>query len=389
MGKIIVNKPQYCKKINVRLGNLTLAFGRVFIGVLLIITSPIAKAQQTYDLQLANKTFPGNGTMTVDVQIQRTAGSSNFTMGQVFTGTSDVVVTHNNDGTGAGQMDATSVALHANTSSYFLGQDLTTAGQITAQMIRSGSGPFTVTNSFQSILTFTYTLGKPTTGTDQVTMAFTSGSTDIKDGSNTSQTQGTLTGFTNEALPVELTSFLAKWGGGNIGAEGSQDASNIQLTWNTAMELDNSHFEVERSLDGQKWEMIAEVEGNGNTTEAKEYAYNDEGPWDFDQYMAVYYRLKQVDFDGSYAYSGIQKVQFEKLSLTPDIRLFPNPAQNRVNIATVFPISQVQVLDLTGKVVGDFGTQKEIDVAHLSKGTYLIKFMDGDNLVTEKLSIER
>lgn len=374
-----------------RLGNLTLAFGRICIAVLLVFTAPITKAQQTYDLQLANKTFPGNGTMTVDIQIRRTAGSSDFTMGQVFTGTSDIVVTHNNDADppGAGEMNATTAALHSNTSSYFLGSNLTVAGQVTAQLIRSGSGPFTVTSSFQSILTFTYTLGKPTTGSDNVTMAFSSGSVSIKDASNTAQTQGTFTGFTNEALPVELTSFLAKWGGGNIGAEGSQDASNIELTWNTAMELDNSHFEVERSLDGQKWEMIAEVEGNGNTTETKEYVYNDEGPWDFDQFMAVYYRLKQVDFDGSYAYSGIQKVQFEKLSLTPDIRLFPNPAQNKVNIATVFPISQVQVLDLTGKVVGDFGTQKEIDVAHLSKGTYLIRFMDGDNLVTEKLSIER
>lgn len=359
------------------------------MAILLVFTAPIAYAQQTYDLQLANKTFPGNSTMTVDIQIKRTSGSTDFTLGQVFTGTSDVVVTHDNDGTGAGEMDATTAALHANTSSYFLGSSLTTAGQITAQLIRSGSGPLTVGSSYQSILTFTYTLGKPTTGSDNVTMAFTAGSTDIKDGSNISQTQGTFTGFTNEALPVELTSFLAKWGEGSINAEGVQGTSNIELSWNTAMELDNSHFEIERSLDGKTWEMIGEVEGQGNTTEAIAYSYKDEGPFDFDQFMKVYYRLKQVDFDGSYAYSGIQKVQLQKVSLTPDVRLFPNPAQNKVNIVTVRPIGQVQVLDLTGKVVGDFGAQKEIDIAHLSKGTYLIKFMDGDNLVTEKLSIER
>lgn len=87
----------------------------------------------------------------------------------------------------------------------------------------------------------------------------------------------------NQLLPVELLYFRVN---GDV------------LEWATASEENNSHFEVERSVDGRDFLAIGKVEGNGTTSERNEYKYNiPQG--------AAYYRLKQVDFDGAYEYSDV------------------------------------------------------------------------------------
>ena len=91
-------------------------------------------------------------------------------------------------------------------------------------------------------------------------------------------------------IPVELVSFTADFNNGVV-----------NLSWVTATELNNSGFEIERKSENGDWNKIAFVQGNGTTTETKQYFYLDDiqninNP-------KLHYRLKQIDFDGSFEYS--------------------------------------------------------------------------------------
>lgn len=90
------------------------------------------------------------------------------------------------------------------------------------------------------------------------------------------------------ALPVELVSF-----------SGTMTNGLVELNWATAMEIDNSHFEIERSVDAFVWEVIGSVEGNNNTNTLSNYSFTDENL----DGKSAFYRLKQVDFGGSFSYS--------------------------------------------------------------------------------------
>ena len=99
------------------------------------------------------------------------------------------------------------------------------------------------------------------------------------------------------SLPVELTDFNA-----------SQENRVVELSWTTASELNNSHFDIEFSQDGNNFRVIDEVIGNGTTQEKQEYSYTHTTPVN----GANYYRLKQVDFDGAFEYSDILVVEIER-----------------------------------------------------------------------------
>ncbi len=92
-------------------------------------------------------------------------------------------------------------------------------------------------------------------------------------------------------LPVSLTSFTAK----------PNKQGTVNLSWSTASEQNNSHFEVTRAANGVDFEKIAEVKGNGNSDVVRHYSYTDTKP----VVGTNYYRLKQVDFNGDFAYSTV------------------------------------------------------------------------------------
>ncbi len=98
----------------------------------------------------------------------------------------------------------------------------------------------------------------------------------------------------NTTLPVALTTFTAK----------ANKTGSVNVSWTTASEKNNSHFEVTRSADGVSFNKLAEVAGSGNTNTAQHYNYTDAKPASGNNY----YRLKQVDHDGKSAYSQIVAV---------------------------------------------------------------------------------
>lgn len=118
-------------------------------------------------------------------------------------------------------------------------------------------------------------------------------------------------GTTATVLPVELTSF-----------SGTPGEKSNKLSWATASETDNDRFVVERSANGQNFIAIGDVEGWGTTGSGNnEYQFNDDQPL----FGHGFYRLRQIDFDGTFAFSEVISVENNAVG-TEAFRVFPNPA---------------------------------------------------------------
>jgi len=200
-----------------------------------------------------------------------------------------------------------------------------------------------------------------------------------QDGSeNSQQDKNTNTtidfGFQNIILPVDLLGFKA---------EARKD--RIDLIWATASELNNSHFELERSEDGKVFKQITRVEGQGTTLEQTDYDFEDR---EVVPNVLYYYRLKQVDFDGTFEYSDIVNAQINGEN-AGGIELYPNPVGlgNMLNVNTFTNNLSVElfILDAQGKLIRtvkrDFTTVGwstiSIDVSDLASGTYFIADENG------------
>ena len=169
-------------------------------------------------------------------------------------------------------------------------------------------------------------------------------------------------------LPVTLTAFTA------------QTAQNRDalLKWNTATEVNSAAFEVERSFDGAAYAKIGEVAAQGTTATAHAYAFTDAGIAARAQ-GPVYYRLRQVDLDGTAAYSPVRTVSFSKVA-TAALSLYPNPAAASTSLdLSALPTTgsyQVVVLDATGRQVlaatlGG-GLPQPLNLTGLAAGTYQV-----------------
>ena len=146
------------------------------------------------------------------------------------------------------------------------------------------------------------------------------------EGSVTSNTITSFSEFTfgstssnDNALPVELLYFKA-----------AADQGHANLNWATASETNNKHFQVQKQVEGA-WENIGTVKGQGTTIEKQTYNFQDP---DVRLGQTYYYRLKQVDFDGSYAYSDVKAVSFEGSPQqgSSKVSLYPNPVDDHLNL---------------------------------------------------------
>ncbi|WP_066757828.1 T9SS type A sorting domain-containing protein [Crocinitomix algicola] len=117
-------------------------------------------------------------------------------------------------------------------------------------------------------------------------------------------------------LPIELIAFNAIL---------SETATPIvTCSWITLSETENDYFILERSIDGKHWNQLAKIDGAGNSNEKIEYSYIDEKPMK----GVSYYRLSQVDFDGSLNVKDIRSVNNDQSSF----KLYPNPSYDFVQI---------------------------------------------------------
>ena len=187
--------------------------------------------------------------------------------------------------------------------------------------------------------------------------------TDVFGGISTPTATFTLGAF---PLPVELTRF-----------EANAVKLDAVLTWATASEKNNDHFDVERSLNGTDFVKIGQVKGQGNSTAPTAYALTDAGIGTKGS-GAVYYRLQQVDTDGTATYSPVRTVRFGQ-GLVPAFSVYPNPATAETTLdLTLLPAGsyRASVVDATGRVV--LNVALEAGFAHplrltgLASGTYVV-----------------
>ncbi len=185
-------------------------------------------------------------------------------------------------------------------------------------------------------------------------------------------------------LPIELLSFDA-----------SRLKEAVQLDWTTASEINNDYFIVERLNVDNKFVPILELKGAGNSNEENNYRTIDQNPYT----GYNYYRLKQVDFDGEFAYSQLRTVYFESTTLV--FGIYPNPSNGdglKGRFKNVKP-GRINwtILDETGKVIqkSEFNHISEtknlqIDLLNgvtLIPGSYFIRLTTSDEVFTEKIII--
>ena len=173
-------------------------------------------------------------------------------------------------------------------------------------------------------------------------------------------------GASGNPLPVELIHFDA------------QAAANhtADLHWVTASEINNSHFEIERSYDGRTFETVGNVTGNGTTSHLIDYNYTDETI--AKSQNTAYYRLKQVDYDGAYEYSDVRVVRFDKRADRLEIAAYPNPFNQEVTIhVNANEPYAIQVTDINGVVVLSVDHTESrthrLDVSEYTAGVYIIE----------------
>lgn len=174
----------------------------------------------------------------------------------------------------------------------------------------------------------------------------------------------------NVLLPVELTSFSVS----------NADKDNV-VSWETSSEINNDYFEIERSSDGFFWESVGKVEGKGTSFEQNNYTHIDENV----ECMTCYYRLKQVNEDGSYEYSNVEVV---KLNKTTDFKIYPNPSTQFFYIESEEEISSATIIDSEGRVVKEINSVFEIgqaiNIQDLENGIYIIRVKTSNGFATQR-----
>ncbi len=183
------------------------------------------------------------------------------------------------------------------------------------------------------------------------------------------------------SLPVEMVFFRA-----NL-----LPNQTTQLDWQTASELNNRGFDIERSLDGRNWQTLGFVEGHGTTYAEHSYSWIDERPMP----GTDYYRLRQMDFDGRFEYSVVRSV-LVKWGRVPTLQVYPNPTSQ--GVLTVIYDSEpsegvtIRLYATTGQLLHQQPATvaaNSLDVSGLGPGIYWLEVVDGVETLQEKIIVQK
>jgi hypothetical protein len=196
----------------------------------------------------------------------------------------------------------------------------------------------------------------------------------------------------DDPIPVELTSFTA-----------NTISNKVELKWITATELNNRGFEIQRKLNASEFESIGFINGNGTTTEESNYSFTD-----YNLSEGLYsYRLKQIDFDGTFEFSNEINIEInspENFSLAQN---YPNPfnpsttikysipnvistgGKNLNVILKVFDVLGVEIATLVNEEKSAGNYEVNFNATSLSSGVYLYKIQAGSFVQTKKMLLIR
>jgi hypothetical protein len=169
-------------------------------------------------------------------------------------------------------------------------------------------------------------------------------------------------------LPIELSAFTV-----------IKSHEKALLNWTTSSEVNNLRFNIEKSSDANYWETIGAVEGSGTSYNTKHYSYIDENPL----HDVTYYRLKQIDLNGSFSFSKIESLT---AGIAHNIAVYPNPTQGIIYI-NGFQSGKVNIHDPLGKLIAEHVLldQNEINISSLPMGVYFISFNVGEQYFTKRI----
>lgn len=175
-------------------------------------------------------------------------------------------------------------------------------------------------------------------------------------------------------LPVALASFQA-----------IREGSVAFLAWSTTEEINSDRFEIERSKQGDSWQLIGTVQSAGESKVLLSYQFVDTDPMPGENL----YRLRLVDSDGTFAYSRVRSVRFE----IPEKGVaYPNPASDRLYVGNFAKVSSIRIIDMNGRAVMQSQGLKDrgLDTSKLATGIHALEitWRDGSRTV-QRILIQR
>jgi hypothetical protein len=196
---------------------------------------------------------------------------------------------------------------------------------------------------------------------------------------------GTVTGPTSFGIPVPLPVELIYFTGNN--SEGQ-----VTLSWQTAQETNNDHFEIQRSSDGVNYTVIGEIKGSGSLNYPVEYSYTDENPLP----GIVYYRLLQVDTDKRYSISNAIAINVSGNDM--NLSIAPNPVTDgsfeiTANVGkaseVTISISNSQGSELfTQSISGSTIISVTNNSLNLVSGIYIVSIKNGHTIIHNKIIVQ-
>jgi len=180
----------------------------------------------------------------------------------------------------------------------------------------------------------------------------------------------------NGLLPIELLSF-----------KGSCINGAITLYWETASELNNDYFTIEKSTDAINWELSAIIDGGGTSTQAKNYSYTDKTiSRDAD---IIYYRLKQTDYDGKNI--SFPPIGVAKCNEDVEVLVYPNPASEILFIKSTKTNTsyETSLTSSDGKLIFNGLLADELislNISEIAQGIYFLTIIEKE---TNKKTVKK
>jgi hypothetical protein len=197
-------------------------------------------------------------------------------------------------------------------------------------------------------------------------------------------------------LTIDGLRLTDTWGNGNLPVKwasfiGSKSTDASILKWSTSSETNNSHFEIQRSVDGKNFEAIGKVKGSGNSNRSVNYSFTDK---EAATTKTTYYRLKQVDFDGKSEYSKTVSV-VNTIAKAGIGATLPNPFNNDLNVtvnASSATVANIVIMDMIGKIHHTSTEQLQsgvntisINTTDMPDGIYFVRVSYNGETYTQKV----
>lgn len=318
----------YCKKYNNRMKH---QFLLLIFTLFLLNVSKSVTAQNCGVLDSVTHTIVDNGN-----------GTSNYTFVGYFSTTS-------------GGSKSVDISIYCG-SNYFVTNDC--VGTTTSQTTKT-YGPFNNVTTCTGTI-FIDWIGKTTNNCGGSTCGGAVGITPVTP---------------SPPLPVKLVSFEVEL----------VYEKFAKLNWETASEINNDRFEVQRKLESEsEFVTVGEVRGVGNSTELNSYEFTDNIQGISGK---VGYRLKQVDYDNEFEYSKIQYVDAKAIS---SILVYPNPASNSVTINSNLDGFNYEILNSVGLSIVQGQIEESnvtIQTTQLQNGVYFVRIKDYKGLEVETMRL--